>query len=91
MIKFMQLQRSAAVTLRNPRHARKAAALHADDKLASWFFAFCTVLTLASVVQMWSQWFEIAAALGFYRTAGVLAAVTGAALVVSWWVNTGND
>jgi hypothetical protein len=91
MIKFVQLQRSGAMALRNARHASKTAALKAHDKLASWVFAFCTLLTLASVVHMWSHCFEIAATLGFYRAAGVLAAVTGAALVVSWWVNTGNE
>jgi hypothetical protein len=40
---------------------------------------------------MWSRWFEISASLGFYRAAGALAAVTGAALIVSWWLNTGNE
>jgi hypothetical protein len=29
--------------------------------------------------------------LGFDRAAGVLAAITSAAVLVSWWVNTGND
>jgi hypothetical protein len=31
------------------------------------------------------------ASLGPDRAAGMLAAITGAALVVSWWVNIGND
>ena len=46
---------------------------------------------LASVVHMWSHWLEIWAVFGFDRAAGVLAGVTEAALVVSWWANTGND
>ena len=91
MLKFVQLQRSRAMTLWNPHPAETASALKADDKLASWVFAFCALLTLASVVHMWSHWFEIGAVFGFYRAAGVLVAVTGAALLVCWWVNTGND
>jgi hypothetical protein len=31
---------------------------------------------------MWSHWFEIMASLGLYRAAGMLAAITGAALSV---------
>jgi hypothetical protein len=46
---------------------------------------------LASVIRMWSHWFDISASLGFYQAAGILAAVTIAALIVSWWVNTGNE
>jgi uncharacterized membrane protein len=92
MIKLVQLQRSSALTLRKARPAEKAATLKTHhDTLASWVFAFCTLLMLASVVHMWTHWFEIMASLGFYRAAGMLAAITGAALVVSWWVNTGND
>ena len=52
---------------------------------------FCTLLMIASVIRMWGYWFEISASLGFYRAAGVLAVVTGAALIVSWWVNTDNE
>jgi len=85
MIKFVQLQRSSAVTSWKARHAEKAATLKTHhDTLASWVFAFCTLLMLASVVRMWSHWFEIMASLGLYRAAGMLAAITGAALVVSW-------
>jgi hypothetical protein len=46
---------------------------------------------IASVIRMWSHWFDISATLGFYRAAGILAAVTSAALIVSWWVNTDNE
>jgi hypothetical protein len=80
------------MTLRNARHAEKAATLKTHHgTLASWVFAFCTLLMLASVVRMWSHWFQISASLGFYRATLTLVAITGAALVVSWWVNTGND
>ena len=79
------------MTLRNARPAVKAATLKTHDKLASWALIFCTLLMLASVVHMWSHWLEIWAMLGSDRAAGVLAGVTGAALVVSWWANTGND
>ena len=79
------------MTLRNARAAIKAATLKTHDRLASWGFLFCTLLMLASVVRMWSHWFEIAAAIGFDRAAGLLPVITGAALIVSWWVNTGND
>jgi hypothetical protein len=56
-----------------------------------WLFIFCTLLMLASVIHMWSHWFEISAASGFYQATGALATVTGAALIVSWWLNTGNE
>jgi hypothetical protein len=92
MIKFVQLQRSSAMTLWKVRPAEKAATLNTrHDTLASWVFAFCTLLMLASVVHMWSHWFEIMVTLGPDRAAAMLAAITGAALVVSWWVNIGND
>jgi hypothetical protein len=78
--------------LRKARPAEIAATLETHrDTLASWVFAFCTLLMLASVVHMWSHWFEIMASLGLDRAAGMLAPITGAALVVAWWVNTGND
>jgi cytochrome b subunit of formate dehydrogenase len=79
------------MTLRKARSAVKAGTFKTHNKLVSWLFIFCTLLMLASVIRMWSHWFEISASLGFYRAAGVLAAVTGAALIVSWWVNTGNE
>jgi hypothetical protein len=80
------------MTLRKARPAEKVATLETPhDTLASWVFAFCTLLMLASVVHMWSHWFEIMASFGPDRAAGMLAAITGAALAVSWWVNTGND
>jgi hypothetical protein len=78
------------MTLRNARAAIKAAT-QTHDRLVSCVFLFCTVLMLASVVRMWSHWFEISAAIGFDRAAGLLPVITGAALLVSWWVNTGND
>ncbi|HEY8032242.1 MAG TPA: hypothetical protein VIF02_07670 [Methylocella sp.] len=45
---------------------------------------------LASVIRMWNHWFEISASLGFYKAASVLATVTGAALILAWWLNTDN-
>jgi hypothetical protein len=51
------LQRSSAMTLWKVRPAEKAATLNTlHDTLASWVFAFCTLLMLASVVHMWSHW-----------------------------------
>jgi hypothetical protein len=92
MIKFVQLQRSSGRTSQKARAAENAATLKTHhDTLASWVFAFCTLLMLASVVDMWSHWFEVMASFGLYRAAGMLAPITGAALVVSWWVNTEND
>ncbi len=79
------------MTFQNARSAIKAATLKSHDRLASFVFIFCTLLMLATVVRMWSHWYEISAMLGFDRAADVLPAVTGAALLVSWWVNTGND
>jgi uncharacterized membrane protein len=79
------------MTLRKARFAVKAGTLKTRINLASWLFIFCALLMLSSVIRMWSHWFEISATLGFYRAAGALAAVTGAALIVSWWVNTGNE
>ena len=79
------------MTLRSACSAIRAETLKTHNKLASWLFMLCTLLMLASVVHMWSHWLEIWAVFGFDRAAGVLAGVTGAALVVSWWANTGND
>ena len=76
------------MTLGNARSAAKAGTLKTHDNLVSWLFISCTLLMLASVIRMWSHWFEISAVLRFYRAAGALAAVTGAALIVSWWLNT---
>ncbi|MGH6811668.1 MAG: hypothetical protein ACREDM_04770 [Methylocella sp.] len=66
----------------------KARSLRTPNDLLSWLFITGTLLMLASVIRMWSHWFEICASLGFHRAAGVLGAVTGAALIVSWWLNT---
>jgi len=77
--------------LRSARSAIRAETLKTHNKLASWLFMLCTLLMLASVIRMWSHWFEISASLGFSRAAGLLAVITGAALIVSWWVNTGNE
>ena len=79
------------MTLRNARPAVKTATIKTRNSLMSWLFLFSTLLMLASVVRMWRHWFEISTSLGFYRAAGVLMAVTGAALIVSWWVNTDNE
>jgi hypothetical protein len=79
------------MTLRNARSAVKAGTLKTHINLVPWLFIFCTLLMLASVIRMWSHWFDISASLGFYQAAGILAAVTVAALIVSWWVNTGNE
>src|SRR5450631_1478172 len=91
LTKMVSLQRSSDMTLRNARSAVKAGPLKTHNKLVSWLFIFCTILMLSSVIRMWGHWFEISTQLGFYRAAGVLTAVTGAALIVSWWVNTGNE
>ncbi len=79
------------MTLRNARSAVKAGTLKSHSNLVAWLFIFCTLLMLASVIRMWSHWFDISATLGFYQAAGILAAVTSAALIVSWWVNTDNE
>ena len=79
------------MTLRNARSAVNAGTLKSHSNLVAWLFIFCTLLMLASVIRMWSHWFDISATLGFYQAAGILAAVTSAALIVSWWVNTGNE
>jgi hypothetical protein len=79
------------MTLWNARSAVKAGTLKIYKDLVSWLFIFCTLLMLGSVIRMWSHWFEISASFGFYRAAGLLTAITGAALTVSWWVNTGNE
>jgi len=77
------------MTLGNARSAVKAGTLRTHNKLVSWLFLFCTLLMLSSVIRMWSHWFEISATLGFYPAAGTLVAVTGAALIVSWWLKHG--
>ncbi|HUB63343.1 MAG TPA: hypothetical protein VL996_02690 [Methylocella sp.] len=79
------------MTLGNARAAVKARSLKTGHNLGSWLFIFCTLLLLASVIRMWRHWYEISASLGSNRAACVLTAVTGAALIVSWWVNTGNE
>jgi uncharacterized membrane protein len=79
------------MTLRKASFAVKAATFKTRINLASWLFIFCTLLMLSSVIRMWCHWFEIFSTLGFYRAAGTLVAVTGAALIVSWWVNIGNE
>jgi hypothetical protein len=57
----------------------------------SLLFLSGTLLMLTSVVRMWSHWLEISTSLGFYQAAGVLTAVSGAALILAWWLNTGNE
>jgi hypothetical protein len=57
----------------------------------SLLFAFCTLAMLSSTVRMWIHWTEISAVLGAFRAASTLTAVTGAAVIVSWWLNTGNE
>lgn len=79
------------MTLRNARAALKAETFKSHNKLVSWLFVFCTLVMLASVVRMWGHWSEISTMLGFDRAAVVLTAVTSAALIVTWWVNTGNE
>jgi hypothetical protein len=79
------------MTLGNARSAVKAGTLKTQNNLVSWVFISCTLLMLSSVIRMWSHWFEISASLGFYPAAGALVAVTGAALILSWWLNTGNE
>lgn len=57
----------------------------------SGLFICGTLLLFASVIRMWIHWPQISAVLGFYRAAGALTAVAGAALIVSSWLNTGNE
>jgi hypothetical protein len=73
------------------RSAVKVNILKTQDDAVSWLFMFCSLLMAAGLVHMWSHWIEISASLGFYPAACVLAATTGTALIVSLWVNTGND
>jgi hypothetical protein len=55
------------MTSQKARVAKKAATLKTHhDTLASWVFAFCTLLMLASVVDMWSHWFEVTDSFGLY-------------------------
>ncbi|GEM_PF-1022309 len=80
-----------ARSARNTRSAVKAATLKIQHNFAALAFLVCTLLMLASVIRMWSHWFEISAIFGFYKTSVIVSAITGAALIVSWWVNTDND
>ena len=79
------------MTQGNARSAVKAGTRKTHDNLLSWLFISCTLLMLVSVIRMWSHWLEISASLGFYPAAGAIAAVTGAALNLSWWLDTGNE
>jgi len=79
------------MTLKNARAVKTGPRLKTRSKLVRWLFSFWTLLLLASIIRMWGHWFDILAKLGLHRAAGALAAVTGAALIVSWWLNTGND
>jgi hypothetical protein len=79
------------MALKKARSAVKAATAKIQHELIPWIFIYCTLLMLSSVIHMWSHWFEISAVLGFLRAACTAAAVTGAAIIVSWWLNTGND
>ena len=72
------------------RSAVKMEALNTRSNLVSWLFISCT-LTLASVIPVWNHWVELSVSLGFYPAACVLTAITGAALIVSLWVNTDNE
>ncbi len=75
----------------NARSAAKVLARRAKTDPMSFLFLFCTVVMLGSVVRMWAHGAEICDVLGASRGLGILGAVTGAALIVSWWVNTGNE
>ena len=79
------------MTLKNARDLKTAPRLKTRSKLVPWLFSFWTLLLLASIIRMWGHWFDILANLGLLRAAGAPAAVTGAALIFSWWLNTGND
>jgi hypothetical protein len=79
------------MTSKDARAAETAPRLKTRSKLVPWLFIFWTLLLLASIIRMWGHWFDILAKLGFHRAAGALAAVTGAALIASWWLNTGNE
>ena len=79
------------MTARNARAALKTRIFKSHNNLASWLFAFCTLVMLASVIRMWRHWFDISSVLGFDRTVVILTAVSASALIVSWWVNTANE
>lgn len=73
------------------RSAVQAQTLGKRSGLQSWLFLSCTFLMLASLIPMWSHWFDISATLGSVAAACALTAVTGAALIASWWLNSGNE
>ena len=77
--------------LRKAYSAVKARTVNRHDKLLTCPFIFCTLWMLASVIRMCSHWSEIAAAFGVDRAAGVPAGLSGTTLVISRWVDTGND
>jgi hypothetical protein len=53
-----------AHSARNTRSAVKAATLKIQHNFAALAFLVCTLLMLASVIRMWSHWFEISAIFG---------------------------
>ena len=73
------------------RSAVKANTLKTQGDAVSWLFISCTLFMAAGVVHMWNDGIEISASLGFYPAVCAIAATTGAALIVSLSVNTGND
>jgi hypothetical protein len=73
------------------RSTAKVAALKTSSSRISWLFISYTVLTVASLVPMWSHWTELSDLLGFYRAAGALMSVTGAGVFFAWWLTTGNS
>ncbi len=84
------MERNRAAERNRARSAVKTEVRKHNDA-TSWLFVSSTFLMLMSLIPMWNHWTEIAASLGFYAAACAVAAVTGAALIVSWWLNTGNE
>lgn len=76
------------MTRSRPRSATKSEVLKTSSIPISWSFLFCTLLMLSDIISMWSHWSELSDSLGIYSAAGSIASVTGAAVILSWWLNT---
>ena len=72
------------------RSVAKAEVLNSSSTSISWPFLLCTLLMLSDIASLWSHWAELADSLGIYPAAGAIGSVTGAAMILSWWLNTDN-
>jgi hypothetical protein len=87
------------MSLKSSSNRKQSSAGIVSGALSWWLSAtlcrtpFCDLIACAKdgKPKGWNHWFQIMASLGLYRAVGMLAAITGAALVVSWWVNSGDD